>query len=276
MKTLNHSKLHSILDFPPREGGKLLQMVIAAILAVLLLTAASARADGVVLPLPPEDQQRITAQLGPGVVGKALPSKPIDDTSIYFPLRDKAQTYQVTAGSNAGNTQTLGLVRSNRPNGQQAWRFQFTPSLAGFLRKTPGGDLIMPAVSDSGEGVVVVSTPANPFLAQGIKPGETRSYSQQVSVNYLDDPSDQEYSGSLTGTYTYVGTYQVTVPAGTYEAVLFRVKFQGKVGPAHTQDTQYNLFAPGVGVIAMITQEDVAAFWIFHIDTTTGKVLAAP
>src|SRR5208282_5550597 len=140
---------------------------------------------------------------------------------------------------------------------------------------TPGGDLIMPAVSDSGEGVVVVSTPANPFLAHGIKPGETRSYSQQVSVNYLDDPGDQEYSGSLSGTYTYVGTYQVTVPAGRFPAILFRVKCQGKVGPAFTQNTAYNFFAPGVGEVAMIMQEDVAAFWIFHIDSTTGKVLSS-
>lgn len=131
----------------------------------------------------------------------------------------------------------------------------------------------MPAVSDAGEGVIVVTTPANPFVPKGMKPGETRSYSQQVSVNYLDDPADQKYSGSLNGTYTYVGTYQMTVPAGTYEAVLFRVKCEGKIGPAHTQNTAYNFFAPGVGMVAMIMQEDVTAFWIYNIDTTIGKVL---
>ena len=31
----------------------------------------------------------------------------------------------------------------------------------------------------------------------------------------------------------------------------------------------------GVGVVAMISQEDVEAFRIIHIDTTTGKVLAS-
>jgi hypothetical protein len=29
------------------------------------------------------------------------------------------------------------------------------------------------------------------------------------------------------------------------------------------------------GVVAMISQEDVEAFYVFHIDTTTGKVLAS-
>ncbi len=239
----------------------------------MLLVSRVARAEGVVLPLPAQDQQKITAQLGPGVVGIALPSQPITDPAVFFPLKNKALTYQVMAGPNAGNTQSLGLAKARRPNGGSAWRFQLTPSLAGFLRQTAEGDIIMPALSDAGEGVVVVTTPANPFVPKGMQPGETRTYSQQVSVNYLDDPSDQKYSGSVTGTYTYVGTYQVTVPAGTFPAVLFRVYCDGKVGPAHTVNTGYNLFAPGVGMVAMILQEDVTAFWLFNIDSTTGKVL---
>ena len=51
--------------------------------------------------------------------------------------------------------------------------------------------------------------------------------------------------------------------------------YTGKVGPAHTEDTAYYFFAPKVGVVAMISQEDVEAYWIIHIDTTTGKVLAS-
>jgi len=119
----------------------------------------------------------------------------------------------------------------------------------------------------------VVTTPPNPFVIKGMQPGETRSYMQQVRVNALEDPDDQEYSGSLNGTYTYLGTYQVTVPAGTYAAVLFRLKCRGKVGPAQTHDTAYYFFAPGKGVIAMISQENATAFWIIHIDTISGKVL---
>ncbi len=242
-------------------------------LGFLLLASGSVRAQGVVLPLPPEDQQNITAQLGPGVVGIALPSQAIADPSVYFPLQDKSQQYQVVAGPHAGTIQRLGLWKARRPGGRMAWRFAMTPTLNGFMRETPEGDIIMAALTDSGEGVVVVTTPANPFVPKGMQPGESRTYTQQVSVNYLDDPSDQRYSGSLTGTYTYVGTYQVTVPAGTFPAVLFRVKCAGKVGPASTQNTGYNFFAPGVGMVAMILEEDVTAFWLFNIDSTTGKVL---
>jgi hypothetical protein len=96
-------------------------------LVMLLLVSRPVRADGVVLQLPPEDQQAITARLGAGVVGKALPSQPIQDTSAYFPLQDKVLLYQVMAGSNAGNTQTLSLAKARRPSGKPAWRFSSRP-----------------------------------------------------------------------------------------------------------------------------------------------------
>jgi hypothetical protein len=242
-------------------------------LMMLLCTAGLALADDKVLPLPAEDQQKLDALLGPGVVGQALPSKPIQDASVYFPLHNRSMTFEVTSGKHVGNTQTLDIAQVERPGGKHVWRFQLSPSLAGFIRLTPEGDLTMPAVSDSGEGLVVFTTPANPFMPQGMKPGEKRSYSQTVSVNYLDDPTDQDYSGALNGTYAYLGTYRVTVPAGTFDAVLLRVTCSGKVGPAHTHNTEYNLFAPGVGMVAMIMQEDIKAFWIFNIDSTSGKVL---
>jgi len=229
----------------------------------------------VVLPLPAADQQMISAQLGPGIVGAALPSVPIADVSTYFPLQEKASNYQVTSGPNAGNAQTLGLAKVRRQSGKLAWRFQFSPSLAGFIKETEQGDLIIPAVGDMAEGVVVITTPPNPFMLKGMKPGESRSYTQQVVVNALDDPADQEYSGLLNGTYTYLGTYEVKVPAGSYAAVLLRLKCEGKVGPAQTNDTAYYFFAPGKGVVAMISQEDATAFWIIHIDTTSGKVLTS-
>jgi hypothetical protein len=248
-----------------------------AVLGAALMVSASARAQdvrGVVLPLPPEDQQMIAAQLGP-IVNKPLPSMPIDDVSVYFPLEDKQSVYRVTAGRHAGNMQTLALAKINRPNGKLAWRFEFSPSLTGFLRQTPEGDLMMPSIGDAREGVVVVTKPANPFVVKGIKPGETRSYLQKVLVNALDDPTDLEYSGTLNGTYTYLGAHQVTVPAGTYETVLFRIKAEGRIGPVHTHDSAYYFFAPHQGVVAMISQEDATAFWIIHIDTTSGRVLAA-
>lgn len=244
-------------------------------LLALALSGATSAAAGPVLELPAADRQMIDSLLGAGVVGKALPSEPITDASVYFPLVEKTATYSVTSGKNAGKQQTLRVHKGQRPGGTPAWRFELSPTLAGFLNEIEGGNLMMPAVTDTGEGVVVTTTPANPFVIEGMQPGESRPLTQKVSVNYLDNPADQRYSGELTGTYTYLGMHQVTVPAGTFPTALIRLKYSGKVGPAETQDTAYYFFAPKVGVVAMISQEDVEAFWIIHIDTRSGKLLAA-
>jgi hypothetical protein len=208
-----------------------LRTPVTVMLSLFLLASESAGAQGVVLPLPPDDQEMIAAQLGP-IVGRALPSMPIEDVSTYFPLQEKASIYQATAGRDTGKTQTLGLAKVRRPNGEFAWRFQFSPSLAGFIRQTPEGDLIMPAVGDTGDAVVVVTTPASPFVVKGMKPGETRYYVQQVVVDALDEPADQEYSGSLNGSYTYLGAYQDSARRDLRSGpVPSQVRRQGRSGP---------------------------------------------
>jgi hypothetical protein len=102
-------------------------------IGILLLTLRTAHTQGVVLPLPPEDQQKISAQLGTGVVGKPLPSEPIEDVSVYFPLRERAYTFQVISGRSAGKSQRLALVKARLPSGEVAWRFQLSPSLISFI-----------------------------------------------------------------------------------------------------------------------------------------------
>ncbi|HEY7253402.1 MAG TPA: hypothetical protein VIG37_23095 [Methylomirabilota bacterium] len=263
---------------PPRasamHGRPRALLRLAVVPLTIVFCTVTANAQGVVLPLPPADQQEIAAKLGPSVVGAARPSEAILDASAYFPLQPKTLPFQVTAGKYAGNIQELGLKSALRPGGSPAWRFRLSPSLAGFITVAPSGDLIMPAISDFDEGVVVVSTPATPFVTKGMKPGDSVKLSQAVSVNYLDNPSKQDHSGNLTTTQTYVGMYQVTVPAGTFDAVLLRLHYDGKIGPASVKYRSWYFFARNVGVIAMITHEEVSAAWIYHTDATTGKVLA--
>jgi hypothetical protein len=240
----------------------------------IVSSAGPARGQGTVLPLPPADQEKLAANLGAGVVGAALPSERISSASEYFPLNEKTFVFQVTSGSNTGNTQNLVLKKARRPSGPTAWRFNFTPTLAAFINPTAGGDLIMPAISDTEEGVVVITTPANPFVLTGMRPGESRSFRQKVSVNYLDDPTRRDYGGKLNATYTYVGTYSVTVPAGTFPAILIRFAYKGKVGPADVVYTAWYFFTKDIGLIAMVNLEDVSAFFVYQNDTTIGKVLA--
>jgi hypothetical protein len=108
--------------------------MIAAALAVLTLGAmrAVAVAADPVLTLSAEDAREIAANLGPDVVGRALPAPLITDAGTYFPLVERGLTYKVTVGSNVGQTQTLQLAKGQRPGGTPAWRFQISPTLSAF------------------------------------------------------------------------------------------------------------------------------------------------
>ena len=96
----------------------------------------------------------------------------------------------MTSGrKNAGKTQVLKVAkRAQRPGGNDAWRLgsrRWPPSCA-----TPStGDLMMPAVTDTYEGVVVITTPPNPLPAEGHEARRDAELAQKVSVNYLDDPT---------------------------------------------------------------------------------------
>jgi len=158
--------------------------------SIAILSASASAADPV-LPLPEQDKRMLAEQLGPDVVGEPPPSRPIDNPDLLFTFAHKRSTYLFTSGKNKGKTQTLMPIRVDRPGGKFVWKVQLAPSLIGFRRQLPNGDIVMPAVEDSGAEALVVSTPANSFISKGMKPGETRRFTQQVSVRYLDDIEDE-------------------------------------------------------------------------------------
>jgi hypothetical protein len=256
-------------------AGPLSRMIFAATIGLSLTLPSLVWAEDPVLPLPTADRKILVEQLGADVVGGPLPSKPIDDPDSLFSFAHIPVTYRFTSGRNKGKSQTLVPTKVERPGGKFVWRVQLAPSLIGFLRQMPNGDVVMPAVEDTGAEALVVSTPANLFISKGMKPGETRRFVQQVSVRYLDDIDDEQWSGKLENDFTYVGTYRTKVPAGTFDAVLLRATVEGKVGPAHTRATSYILLAPGEGLVAMILQQKVTAFWIYNVDGAGGKVLTS-
>jgi hypothetical protein len=65
----------------------------------------------------------------------------------------------------------------------------------------------------------------------------------------------------------------VTVPAGTYDAALLKWDYDGSVGPASVQDTQYRFLAKDVGIVASIEKKKISALLLYHDNSNTGRVL---
>jgi hypothetical protein len=106
-----------------------------------------------------------------------------------------------------------------------------------------------------------------------MRPGEQRTLSIAVKVSNLEDPVTVAQSGLLSVSYTYMGRYRVTVPAGTYPAALIKWQYHGKVGLAGFKGSQYWFFVDGLGPIAVIDQQHISALLFYKKDTNYGKVL---
>ncbi len=111
-------------------------------------------------------------------------------------------------------------------------------------------------------------------MLTGLQPGQSVKSSHKVEVYDLSNLNVISHAGSLDVTYSHLGTFRVTVPAGTYDAALVKWSYSGKIGPANIKDSQYRFFAPNVGMVAMIQIRSISALLIYNDHTKRGKLLA--
>ena len=188
--------------------------------------------------------------LGQGVVGAPVAGSTL--TPEFAPLRDGTWTYQIVGGKNAGQMEQHVVKRLERNSSGASWRYAVGSKEAVFIKQMPDGSLTFLTEEDFEQGVITRYEPPEPDLLTGLAPGDSRSSSVGVQVSDLSDPSEVSHTGTLAVTYSYLGAYKVTTPAGVYDAALIKWAYKGEVGPAKVDDTQYRLFAAKAGMVASV------------------------
>jgi len=135
------------------------------------------------------------------------------------------------------------------------------------------GNTYLLSHNEHAEGVITRYAPPEPMVLKGMKPGESRTSKSNVKVYDLAHPDKLSHQGYLEVKFTYVGAYRVTVPDGTYEAVLLSWQYNGKIGPAKVDDLQYRLLAADVGTVAMVERKNVSAMMVYSDHSKTASVL---
>jgi len=227
---------------------------------------------GAVLELTKDDRQSL-AILGEGVVGKALPAVPLHDMARLMPLREDEADYHITAGANKGTRQQAAISKAKGKKERNLWQRTIKGDATEFYSVDDGGVVNLISETDLKQNVITRYKPMLPIMFDGMKPGETSRVETAVSVYDLRNPTDLKYKGRLKVTHTYVGAYELTVPAGKYETVLIRSSYEGKVGPADVTDGGYVFYAPGVGIVASLERMHVTAFLFYDKRTKTPKVM---
>ena len=236
---------------------------------------AAESAAGKAMELPAADRKVIQRLLGKDVVGAPVAGNPIADIAKVFTFTDSAQTYRFVGGDKKGDTQRETFTVSKRDQARTSGQYAAGPKDVEFLQRSEDGSIVLVSEQDKDEGVITRYSPPEPMLISGLKPGDSKKSTISVKVYDLSDPKEVSHTGSLNVTYSYIGAYKVTVPAGNYNAALLKWNYEGKVGPATISDVQYRLIAKDVGMVASVDKLKVHAVLVYNKSTKSGKVLVA-
>ncbi|MEM7023942.1 MAG: hypothetical protein AAF637_15320 [Pseudomonadota bacterium] len=240
-------------------------------LVVAALAASSIPAVATTVALPSADRTALEALLGKDVIGDPVEPMPLSAEDI--PLKEGSWTYKIVGGKGKGNTQEDALSELKRDESGASWKYATGAKDLAFIQRSDDHNIAVLSEQDADQGVITRFSPAEPILAVGMKAGDKKSIEIAVKVYDLSSPKEVSHTGSLKLEYSYVGAYKVTVPAGTYDAALLKWVYDGSVGPASVQDTQYRFVAKDVGIVASIDKKKISALLLYHDNTNVGKVL---
>ena len=204
-------------------------------LSVLDASVVRAQGAGAVVPLPAQ-MAAAAQQYLPGVVGEPVPAFTIDPAIAS--LAAGARNYEIVSGPDVGKVEQHVIAALPRDTTGTRWRYTIANRTL-FLQAVPGESVSITSEEDSDQGVLTRYNPPEPLLISGMNAGDTRKMTINVKVYDLNDPEDLEHKGTINLTFTYVGAYKVTVPAGTFDAALLRWEYKGKVGPPRSKTFRY-------------------------------------
>ena len=250
------------------------QLLLIGVSVVLSIYRVAEAADSP-RPLPDADRQILSEYLGTGVIGRAIaPPALANGLNDLISLHDDVNWQMKVISGNARGTIERGSAKLlNRPD-HAGFRIDTGDGRNVLFGQVDAkGNLMCYAAQDNQEGVVSRFSPPQPIVLAGLVPGESRQVISYVSVADLSQPDVQTHSGKLNIEFQFVGAYRVHVPAGTIDAVLFKTRLTGRIGPAAIDDTIYRFFAKNSGLVAEVETNNVSAILIYHEKTRIGKVL---
>jgi hypothetical protein len=247
-----------------------------ALVVISALAAATGRQVGAAdaaIPLPGPVKAQLDKYLGAGVVGAPVAAPPLMGADDYLPPKGTVMTYRVIERGEDPRTETHKVENTIDPQFAPGWHYVVNPVSALYLQKASDGSAVIVGEEDRDNEVLSRFSPGEPLMIAGLKPGESRKVAVNVQVASLSDPKKITHRGTLDVTYTYIGAYKVTVPAGTFDAELIRWDYRGTVGPAEIEQTDYRFIAAHAGMVAMVQNRQVSAMLFYNDKRKLGKLL---
>lgn len=224
-----------------------------------------------VLSLPDADRRTIERDLGHGVLGEALPAPVIERPSDYLRLTPHQAIYQLLESGAPRRSEPFRLFQ-----GPAGWQFRVGEAEEVSLARQPDGSFVLTGIRELGAGALTRYDPPEPLLFQGLEPGGERRLQMAIRVYDEEEPDAIIHRGELNVHYRYLGAFRLALPAGTFNTVLMKSSFAGRVGPARLLDTQYRFFAAGLGMVATIEHRQISALLFYRSRLDVARLLTEP
>jgi len=218
--------------------------------------------------------RKILSPLGENIVGKSLPGIVINNPHRYTSGRTGKYIYQIILKDN-DDTITKFEKRSEFDSGigkSRKWSTEVDNDFIEEWESDSKGNIHLVAQSDvdSGYRVVLVQ---HLLLPAGAQQGQHWKSVSSLKVYETSDPDIVVNEGELLSDKAYVGRFEITTPAGKFDAILISDDYEIKIGSVNIKDKRYTFYALDVGKIAEIDGFHVSAFLFFHKRRSEAKVL---
>lgn len=217
-----------------------------------------------------ESDRKLVAHLGEDVVG--APIAAIDPATLVSALsRPQTADFRMIDGPKKGQNVSVS-IRSEKtlPKGTKRapgpiWVLEVPGVIVEYMIEEKDG-LSAPHLA-LGSGALSTSyLPPEPVLLRDVAPGDSKSYEMEVHVHPADDPEKTKYKGKIRSTYSNRGSYRIKTPAGSFDGVLIRIDFKGKLGPATMNDSDLRIYSPKFGLLGIVAHNRLHAMLLVNRD----------
>ena len=245
-----------------RAGSRLLLAVLMVLGFLPSVNAYSQNLDA--------DAKKAIATFGEGTVVPVAGDMKIENAEDYLGFEPGTKTYKVASGQSEGEI----VKRTVKKKADASNTFVVTlGKLSSMTLVAKKDGVFLTTEVDPSTSSLSTFEPNEIILLSNMKQGEKKTRTIQVKVHDVSQPTVVTHTGSLDCVYEVLGAFKITTPAGTFDAVGIRTRYNGSVGPASVKDSNYLFFAKGVGPVAMRFRSRISAFLFYNKNEKRSLVL---
>ena len=212
--------------------------------------------------------------LGSDVVGESLPAIVINDPYRYIAGRPGKYIYLMLLKDDKNNNTKYELRSEldSKVGELRKWSLKIDNAFIEEWEADSKGSIHLVAQTDVDSGYRVVFSP-HLLLPTGAQQGQHWKSESSLNVYKTSDPDTIAYEGELLSNKAYEGRFEITTPAGKFDAILISDDYEINIGAVNIKDKRYTFYAPNVGKVAEIDGFHVSAFLFFHKRKNEVKIL---